>query len=303
MEAHESKGSFSCRRGYDLATVTLQPPGSEPPKALLVWHHGFSEHYGRHLAVLRELCVQGHLLVVSYDVHGHGRSGPHQEELRAYIADYQHLVDDLLDLLDKVALPAAKEQGVAPGAVFLGGHSMGGMTSLLALAQRPGAFAGVLASSPLVSVTPRQSWGEWAQIGVLRVLDALVPQRPFLQRKRVEEGVRCPQGVKDCYADTLWYRGPIKLRTVVSCINGTLALQQLAPRLTGPLYFQQGTMDRTCSVVALRRLLPRLGSADVTYHEVEGGFHDLSHDPDTPDCIRRMLRFIAEHSNGSKAAA
>lgn len=45
-----------------------------------------------------------------------------------------------------------------------------GMTSILTAVHRPGAFAGLLLSSPFVSVTPRNSWGEWAQIAVRRRL-------------------------------------------------------------------------------------------------------------------------------------
>ncbi len=44
------------------------------------------------------------------------------------------------------------------------------MTSILTAVHRPGAFAGLLLSSPFVSVTPRNSWGEWAQIAVRRRL-------------------------------------------------------------------------------------------------------------------------------------
>jgi hypothetical protein len=45
------------------------------------------------------------------------------------------------------------------------------------------------------------------------------------------------------------YRDPIKLRSVVSCINGTLALQAGAHRLQLPMYIQQGTLDKTCKCV------------------------------------------------------
>ncbi len=81
-----------------------------------------------------------------------------------------------------------------------------------------------------------------------------------------------PRATSAARASVSWcrrYRDPIKTRTVVSCINGTLEIQARLREVTAPVYVQQGTLDKTCSVVALRQLLPRFGSKDVTYHEVQ----------------------------------
>lgn len=95
------------------------------------------------------------------------------------------------------------------------------------------------------------------------------------------------------------YREPIKTGTVVSCINGTQALKSGLHKMQEPIYLQQGTHDATCSVLSLRRLLPHFGSRDVTYFEVQGGYHDLAHDPETPQCIARMVQWLREHMGGA----
>lgn len=52
---------------------------------------------------------------------------------------------------------------------------------------------------------------------------------------------------------------------------------------------------RACSVLAMRRFLPTLGSKDVTYVEVPGAYHDLSHDPETPALVGKMIDWLDTH--------
>mmetsp|Transcript_12303 Transcript_12303/g.30077 ORF Transcript_12303/g.30077 Transcript_12303/m.30077 type:complete len:315 (-) Transcript_12303:545-1489(-) len=294
-----TEGSWKNSRGDVLRTFTLLPTAPTKPKGVLVWHHGFSEHAGRHLHVLSDIVKKTGFMVFAYDCHGHGKSGPLDPVLRAYVHHWHHLRDDLLGVVDEVVLPAARARGVPEGRLFLGGHSMGGLTALTAALARPAGYAGLVLSSPLVCVRPRQSWGEWFQLLVLRALDLVIPAVPFLPRKPASVGIRDPAAMSEVVKDPLWYRDKIKVRTIVSCVNATDAIKAGLHKVTQPVYVQQGTMDQTCHVVSMRRLLPRFGSRDVTYFEVQGGYHELLYDPETPQCVARMCNWLDEHTTAT----
>ncbi len=51
-------------------------------------------------AALSRLAAEG-WHVVTYDAHGHGRSGPKGPKHRAVVVDFQDLVDDYLHVADK----------------------------------------------------------------------------------------------------------------------------------------------------------------------------------------------------------
>mmetsp|Transcript_8691 Transcript_8691/g.15018 ORF Transcript_8691/g.15018 Transcript_8691/m.15018 type:complete len:307 (+) Transcript_8691:93-1013(+) len=291
-DLQEEIGTWTNRRGQVLHTHKLVP--NRKCRGVLLQHHGFSEHSGRHLKFLRELAIRVGLVVVTFDCHGHGLSQPASPERRGYVGQWQHLQDDLLDIVDQVAVPAAEARGVPPNRIFLSGHSMGGMTALLAELERPGYFAGLILIAPLVTVTPKGSMGEWAQILVLRLLNIFIPAVPFLKRKAVTVGIRDPAAVIALMNDPLWIREPIKVRTVVSCINATLVIQRRSQRVTDPMLVLQGTHDKTCSVIGIRRLLPTFGSRDVFYHEVQDATHDLLHDLETPSIVDKMSEWLEE---------
>lgn len=77
----------------------------------------------------------------------------------------------------------------------------------------------------------------------------------------------------------MWLRPPVMRQPLIprSSSLPTLAhppdtappRPSLVPAVTVPLYIQQGTMDRTCQTVCLRRVMPHFGSGDVTYFEVQ----------------------------------
>lgn len=61
---------------------------------------------------------------------------------RAYIRTWHDLRNDMIDVLDHVAVPAAVQHGIPKERTFLGGHSMGGLTAVLVAQHRPGTYAG-----------------------------------------------------------------------------------------------------------------------------------------------------------------
>jgi alpha-beta hydrolase superfamily lysophospholipase len=126
--------------------VQASEPGTGGARASILLTHGMGEHSGRYHHVIRRLNEAG-LLVVSWDLRGHGRS----EGRRGDIREYDVLVEDLLEIWS-LARPGPG------GPIFLYGHSLGGQITLnFAVRHRPDA-AGLVITSPwlrLAFVPPR----------------------------------------------------------------------------------------------------------------------------------------------------
>jgi pimeloyl-ACP methyl ester carboxylesterase len=127
--------------GMTLAFDTLLASGDEPPVLLA---HGFGQTRQSWSATQRRLAAAGHSSL-AYDMRGHGETERNRPDLPyatgQFVADLHRAAD---------ALP--------PGAVLVGA-SMGGLTGLLAQAQRP-RFAALV----LVDVTPH-----WENDGAERI--------------------------------------------------------------------------------------------------------------------------------------
>lgn len=93
--------------------------------------------------------------VIAYDARGHGKSG------RATDYGIGALAADLLRVID----------GVAKAPVVAIGHSMGGSTALVAAAERPDAFRGLVLEDPVIGNWDRDWRAEYYR-GVRTALDA-----------------------------------------------------------------------------------------------------------------------------------
>ncbi|KAG2437914.1 hypothetical protein HXX76_005530 [Chlamydomonas incerta] len=316
-------GSFRCSRGYDLYTTTFKPAVRRSP-ACLVFHHGLSDHHARHGAVLRHLASSLGMPVYAYDAHGHGRSGPlggadGGYADRALIRSFDHIVGDLLDFTRQVVVPAEQEAAAVASTsgrdgreadggragprrpqIFLLGYSLGGLTTCLAVAatSRPGGsgsdlYSGLMLTSCLSDALYGNPWYVRAvKMAFATTLSYLAPALPFFARNPVEAGIRDPDAVAEMANDMLWYRGKFKVATVASLLWGCHQLARQGNRITLPVYAMHGTKDVACTVGAFRQLLARLRSTDVTAVVEEGAYHDLHHDPNTPQLLGHMTNWL-----------
>lgn len=106
-------------------------------KAVVVIAHGLHEHGMRYYAVAHSLTAKN-FAVYALDHVGHGRSSPESE--RGFIADYQVLVDDFVAL----ASYARDQQGAGIVPLYVLGHSMGTLVSILAVEHIPDVSALIL---------------------------------------------------------------------------------------------------------------------------------------------------------------
>lgn len=179
------EGQATSVTGNKLFTASYVPEG-EAPAALLVLHHGLAEHIGRYrpskrclrltapgikhlgidsrsclfLAVAEALASRG-IAVYLHDAFGHGKSDGERiffGSMDPFVADFnarrKAAQDELASAFPDTEIPT-----------FIGGHSMGGLVTVLAAQADPEGLAGVLVMSPALGAPPGLSTSIQTAVG------------------------------------------------------------------------------------------------------------------------------------------
>jgi alpha-beta hydrolase superfamily lysophospholipase len=77
--------------------------------------------------------------------------------------------------------------------------------------------------------------------------------------------------------------------------SGEWAIQE-ASRLTIPLLLVHGTADRITSFEASRELMEGANRISSTFMPIEGGYHELYHDPEGPETMGRIIAWLQKQA-------
>lgn len=237
-------------------------------RASLVLCHGYAEHSGRYEAVASRLAGQG-LAVWAIDLHGHGASAGE----RASVRDVAQLVDDVLVALDRAR--AARPQM----ALFLLGHSMGGLVSTALALEHQDRLRGLVLSGAAVS--------DPAGIEPLLELDPLpevVLSSDMLSRD--------PQVAADYDADPLNYRGPFRRETLRALTSGARHVRARFASLRLPLLVLHGGDDQIVPAAASQDLFDGAASSDKELEIYPGLRHEILNEPEGSAITDRIAAWI-----------
>lgn len=253
---------------------------SSTPRYGILFHHGIGEHIGRYESIVQGLSPLP-LACAGYDCRGHGASDGKRGDANG--------LDELARDLETLIPVLIERTGVQR--FFLYGHSMGGAVVLHYLVNRPvhNALVGFILSSPALSVP--LSLQQKALVGAGLVLSHLIPHQQFSTGIDTQAISRDPDQI------TRYLNDPLVHSKVSSKLGVSLTLEpkrdvECARRVTLPALIFHGTADRVCSIEGSRDLVKRLGSTDITFHEMPGYFHECHHEP-RPDA-ERVFQLIRE---------
>ncbi|XP_075839654.1 monoglyceride lipase isoform X1 [Microtus pennsylvanicus] len=279
-----------------------KPSGT--PKALIFVSHGAGEHCGRY-DELAQMLKGLDMMVFAHDHVGHGQS----EGERMVVSDFQVFVRDVLQHVDTV-------QKDYPGVpVFLLGHSMGGAISILAAAERPTHFSGMVLISPLVLASPESAstfkdnltyvkspiekaaevttaWIPYAfHLWVLaaKVLNFVLPN---MSLGRIDSSALSRNKSEvDLYdSDPLICRAGVKVCFGIQLMNAVSRVERAMPKLTLPFLLLQGSADRLCDSKGAYLLMESSRSQDKTLKMYEGAYHVLH--KELPEVTNSVLHEI-----------
>ncbi|MBN2308303.1 MAG: lysophospholipase [Candidatus Hydrogenedentes bacterium] len=251
---------------------------ASPPRAHVVFIHGYGDYCERHAPLAAALNREG-LAVHTYDQRGCGRSPGR----RGQVPDFSLLVQDLAGYLAHI------RPRVRDSALFLLGHSMGGLVLATHAAAAPLATQGLIFSSPFLAFSEDLSP---ALIAVGRVLGVVAPWLPVV-RTDCSGVSRDPEVVQAVSNDPGVYHGWIRAGTGAQFNAAIRRVRARFAAITQPLYIMHGSADEIVSSEGSRMLYDSCGSSDKCLRIHDGGYHELWNDLDRETVVAEMMDWIA----------
>lgn len=254
---------------------------SSSPRAVVGLVHGYAEHSGRYDHVAQTFTDQD-AIVYAYDQRGYGQS----EGQRAYVASFEHYLDDLARFLDFVG----KQNPDLP--LFLFGHSMGGLVVLKYVLERNPTLRGLLLSAPAIKINP-----DLAPV-LRRVAQVVGDLFPTLPTTRSPQGAisRDPAVVEEAQNDPLNYHGRVLARTGAEMLRAGRDVRSRLDDLDDPFIVIHGTADTLASPDWSKRLYERAASDDKTINLYEGLYHETFNEPEQDEVLHDLGTWLGDRS-------
>jgi len=272
-----NEGTFNGCGGLELYYQRWRPEGE--PKAVLAIVHGFGEHSGRYGNVVDWFVPQGYA-AYGFDLRGHGRSpGP-----RGYVNEWAEFREDVQAFL---TLVHEQEPGQA---IFLLGHSMGGLIVLEYALRYPEGLSGVVASGPLLaqaSISP-------FLIMMSKLLSSVMPHFTLNTKLDAATISRDPAVVEAYVNDPLVHSlGTPRLSTALTqAIEWT---QAHAAEMRIPCLILHGGDDRLVPPEGSRVFYENVTLADKERQVYEGYFHEVYNDVGKERVLAAVEAWIEHH--------
>ncbi|EGE85528.1 alpha/beta hydrolase [Blastomyces dermatitidis ATCC 18188] len=272
--------------GAKLYTKTWKADG--PPKAIIAFVHGFSDHCNSYYDLFPTLASYG-VEIRALDQRGWGRSvtGKASRGLtggtEVVMSDFHSFVTGIFDSV-KSASSSDSDASEIP-AVFIMGHSKGGAEVLYyalnsSLDLPP--IAGVLAYSPLIALHPStRPWNLTVFLG--RIASKVLPNfqlvQPLNEYLMSRDKRICEEWRQDplCH-DTGTLEGIGGMLDRGAWLEGEQVGKDC--KYKGPIWVCHGSADEINSYEASRSFVERLESDDKTFKSYEGAYHKLHGEPE-----------------------
>jgi alpha-beta hydrolase superfamily lysophospholipase len=275
-EVDHTEGTFSGTGGLELYCQRWRP--GEEPKAAIGVVRGLGEHSGRYGNVVDWFVPKGYA-VHAFDLRGFGRSpGP-----RGYINEWAEFREDV-----KAFLELVHEQEPTQ-AVFLLGHSMGGLIVLEYALHDPQGLAGVIASGPAlaVDVPPLLK-------ALSNMLSAILPRLAFNTGLDATAISRDPAVVEAYVNDPLVH----SLGTPRFGVEWPRAIewtQAHAAEMKVPCLIVHGGADRLVPAECSRVFYENVTLADKERRVYEDYYHEVFNDIGKDKVLAEVEAWVEEH--------
>lgn len=279
---NHSESTFSGCGGLELYYQRWRPEGE--PKTALAIVHGFGEHSGRYGNVVDWFVPKG-CAVYAFDLRGHGRSpGP-----RGYVSRWAVFREDV-----RVFLELMHEQEPEQ-AVFLLGHSMGGLIVLEYALHHPEGLTGVIASGPVLAqanVSP-------SLVTLSKILSGVLPWFTLDTKLDATTISRDPAVVEAYVNDPLVHSlGTVRLGTELNqAVEWT---QAHAAEMQTPCLIVHGSADRLVSPEGSRIFYESMTLADKERQTYEGYYHEVFNDVGKEQVLAAVEAWIERRLHGPR---
>ncbi len=268
--------TFGWRTAANIPIFAQGWQPQEPPMGVVCLLHGLGEHSSRYAHVAQTLGDAG-LATLTFDHYGHGQSGGK----RGHIPAYASYFDDISRLLTEA------RQRYAGCPVFLYGHSMGGNLALnYALRQQP-ALAGVIASSPWLTLTQPPPP---AQLQLIQLTRRVTPSLTLKTGLNPKASAHCPASVT-AYATDPLIHNRCSVRLFAECHQaGQWALAHAA-QFSLPLLIFHGSADQITSPEASQKFAAA-ANGNCTFKLWPQLFHETHNEPEKNEVLQFVVTWL-----------
>lgn len=270
--------TFQTTDGLNLHTVRWHPEGS--PKAIVLIVHGIAEHSGRYQHVAEFLVNRGYA-VHSLDHRGHGKS----EGTRVYFDTFEQPVNDLERYFDGIYRYDSEHK------IYLYGHSMGSLISLLFLLRRQVDAAGFISTGTPLTVD-QQAPAVLRQMG--GILNRLVPRLHLIPLNA--GGVSRDPDVVAAYShDPLVYHRAVRAGMAFGIARSSQTARERLNTLRLPMLILHGGADPLTPPSGSQYLFDNAGSPDKTLKIYPGLYHEVHNEPEKTGVLSDIAAWLDDH--------
>jgi len=257
------EGTFAGVRGIEIHYQYWLP--ERKPRALLLIVHGLAEHSARYANIVNYFVPLGYA-IYGFDHIGHGKSAGK----RVYVRQFDDFVSVLSTYIDSISTRHPEVP------LFMFGHSLGALISVVYLLDPLSSIAGAVLSGPLVEVPDNISA---VTVALSRLLSLVIPTLGVAAIDPT--GVSRSQAVVRAYLeDPLVHTGRITARLAYEMLRAMRHVARQTSNIKLPLLVMQGNADRLVSPQGAETLYRLAGSADKTLKVYDGLYHELHNEPE-----------------------
>jgi alpha-beta hydrolase superfamily lysophospholipase len=260
--------------GTDLFTRVWCP--EETAKAWIAFSHGQSEHSGRYDTLGQKLAGAGYALVMA-DLHGHGKSGGK----RGHVDRFSQYTDDL-----QAAIDYAKEQN--PSALFIGGHSLGGLNAARVSVENPEGVRGLILSGAFLRLGfEPPAW----KMTMGRILARLLPKLAMGNEVNVSDLTHDEEIVNRQKNDPLNH-GLVSTRALVEMLQAQADVFEKADMAKMAMLVMHGDQDALAAVSGSEDFHRLAGSQAKTLKIYEGFYHEIFNELDRDRVFKDVIEWL-----------
>jgi alpha-beta hydrolase superfamily lysophospholipase len=273
MERPATEETYAGKGNLKIFFRSWRPDGA--PKAVIVICHGVNSHGGQYVWAAEQFAKAGYA-VYALDLRGRGKS----EGERFYVETVDDYVADVAGVIR-----IAKERD--PGkAVFLLGHSAGGVVSASYTLDNQAELAGFICESFAFQV-PAPNFA----LAAIKGLSHIAPRLPVLTLHN-KDFSRDPKWVETLDNDPLTHKEVQPAITVAALVRADERLRESFETITIPVLIMHGTADKATVCHGSEFFYEHAGSADKTLKLYEGHYHDLLADIGKEEALADILGWI-----------
>ncbi|MFX1339939.1 MAG: alpha/beta hydrolase [Promethearchaeota archaeon] len=228
------------------------------PKAVLLIVHGFAEHSGRYMNVVKELIPLGYAIYAN-DHRGHGKS----EGIRNYVDSFDQYIEDEKKLYDIIG----QQHPDLP--IFMLGHSMGSTIALYFTKKYEHLLKGLILSGVGTDVGG-------GGVSLLKVVSKFSEENPTMEippNLNAEFLSHDPEVVKAYQTDPLVNADKITARLAFEFFNSLKNVESFVKDLKIDLLVQSGSEDKL--ITGSEKLENLFMMGDKTIIIYEGLYHEV----------------------------